>query len=132
MPSSPLARKLQIKPGFRVLIRNAPEDLDALLRPLPDDVELSDDLAAVHDLVLLFVLNTAGLEIFFSATLAALKEGGVLWISYPKSSAKAETDLSRDRGWEIVAKAGLRPVSQVSIDQTWSALRFSARELVGR
>ncbi len=61
MPSSPLARKLQIKPGFRVLIRNAPVALDALLRPLPDDVELSDDLAAVHDLVLLFVLNTAGL-----------------------------------------------------------------------
>ena len=56
----------------------------------------------------------------------------LLWLSYPKRSSKVETDLSRDVGWEVVADAGLRPVTQVSIDETWSALRFRPVERVGR
>ena len=31
-----------------------------------------------------------------------------------------------------VDQAGLRPVSQVSIDETWSALRFRPKDRVGR
>jgi len=35
-----------------------------------------------------------------------------------------KTDLTRDIGWEVVERAGLNPVTQVSVDDTWSALRF--------
>jgi len=64
--------------------------------------------------------------------IAALKYDGLLWISYPKRSSKVETDLTRDRGWEVMTEAGLRPVTQVSIDALWSALRFRPLERVGR
>jgi hypothetical protein len=43
-----------------------------------------------------------------------------------------ETDLSRDDFWELLTGAGLRPVTQISIDDTWSALRFRPSELVGK
>jgi hypothetical protein len=54
------------------------------------------------------------------------------WISYPRKSPKVATDPSRDVGWDIVAEVGLRPVTQVSVDEVWSALRFRAMERVGK
>jgi hypothetical protein len=34
------------------------------------------------------------------------------------------TDVNRDNLWPILSEHGMRPVTQVSIDQVWSALRF--------
>jgi uncharacterized protein YbdZ (MbtH family) len=55
-----------------------------------------------------------------------------MWVSYPKKSSKVKTDISRDAGWEIMAENSLRPVTQVSIDKTWSALRFRPVEQIGK
>ena len=41
-----------------------------------------------------------------------------------------KTDITRDRGWEPVTAGGLRPVTQIAIDETWSALRWRPIELV--
>jgi len=60
----------------------------------------------------------------------ATKYDGILWVSYPKGSAKVKTDLSRDTMWGLLADAGMRPVSQISIDDTWSAVRFRPGKLV--
>ena len=57
---------------------------------------------------------------------------GLLWVCYPKKSAKIESDLSRDVIWELMQDSGLRPVTQVSIDKTWSALHFRPVEKVGK
>jgi hypothetical protein len=63
---------------------------------------------------------------------ASVTHDGVLWACFPKKSAGLRTDLDRDHGWELLAGAGLRPVTQVAIDETWSALRFRPTERVGR
>jgi len=55
-----------------------------------------------------------------------------LWISYPKRSSKVETDITRDVGWDVVYKAGLEGVTQIAIDDTWSALRFRPADRVGK
>ena len=62
----------------------------------------------------------------------ATKYDGLLWVSYPKKSSKVDTDLSRDTLWEPPGETGLRPVTQVSIDKTWSAMRFRPTEKVGK
>jgi hypothetical protein len=49
-------------------------------------------------------------------------------ISYPKKTSKAKGDLDRDMVWQAVAKTGLRAVSQVSVDDVWSAIRFRPAE----
>ena len=85
-----------------------------------------------YDLVHLFVANRAELERLGPVALQSVKYDGLLWISYPKQSAKVQTDLNRDVGWDLVSGAGLRPVTQVSIDETWSALRFRPIEKVSR
>ena len=32
--------------------------------------------------------------------------------------------MNRDTLWPILAEYGLRPISQVAVDEVWSALRF--------
>jgi hypothetical protein len=49
----------------------------------------------------------------------------------PKGSSKVPTDLSRDVFWEALGYLGLRPVTQVSVDDVWSALRFRPVAEVG-
>ena len=47
---------------------------------------------------------------------------GVLWVSYPKGKA-LPTDLNRDVVRVTLAEVRLEVVTQVAIDETWSALR---------
>ena len=45
------------------------------------------------------------------------------WVAYPKGG-RLGTDLNRDVLAGLLAERGVRAVRQVSIDETWSALRF--------
>jgi hypothetical protein len=127
-----LAHKLRMKPGQQVLILNAPPGYIQGLGHLPEGIEPADAPRGQYDLVHLFVASRAELERLGPVALQSVKYDGLLWISYPKQSAKAKTDLNRDVGWDLVTGAGLRPVTQVAIDETWSALRFRPVERVGR
>lgn len=55
--------------------------------------------------------------------IAAARADRLAWISYPKAG-KLGTDLNRDRLARAMTAQGIQPVRQVSIDDTWSALRF--------
>jgi hypothetical protein len=108
------------------LILNAPEDYRELLGALPDGVEvaMAAQTGIRYDSVQLFVRNVAELNAHALAAINAVKPNGLLWITYPKKSGKIKTDISRDVGWEAVTTAGWDGVTIVSIDDTWSALRF--------
>ena len=130
--ATPLAKRLQIKPGYRVRIYNAPDDYITLLGDLPDGVEILDSGDRDFDVVHVFARNSEILNRDAEAALKALKPGGVLWISYPKKSAKVATDMTRDHGWDVLQAAAWRPVTQISVDDIWSALRFRPVADVGR
>jgi hypothetical protein len=141
MAQSSLIKKLRIQPGHRVTIINPPPGYLDQLGDLPEgvglaiqpaDVELAAEPAGTFDFVHLFVKNIAELERLGPSAVRAVKHDGLLWISYPKRSSKVETDISRDVGWDVIKEAGLKPVTQVSIDAVWSALRFRPAERVGK
>ena len=132
MGKTTLAGKLRMQPGQRVLIMNAPLGYVKGLDPLPEAIGLTEVPEGKYDFVHLFVTNGAELGRLGVVALESVTYDGVLWMSYPKRSSKVETDLSRDVGWEMVANAGLRPVTQVSVDKIWSALRFRPLEQVGK
>lgn len=120
----PLSRKLLIKPGHRVLFLNAPPGVEQALGPLPAGVDVLHTPGGRFDVVHLFVRTRADVERDAMTALKSVRPGGVLWISYPKRSSATETDLSRDTGWESLKSAGWEAVSQVAVDDVWSALRF--------
>jgi hypothetical protein len=125
-----LQRRLQLKPGQRALILNPPEGYVESLGPLPEGVARVDDPPGTLDFVQLFVRDSAELAIFAPVALAAIKRDGVFWISYPKKSSGVASDLTRDQGWAPITAAGLRPVTQIAVDETWSAVRWRPIELV--
>lgn len=127
MMAKTLAAKFFIKPGYRVAVINAPPGHIAdLSADLPKGAALSETLDGEYDIINYFATSQDGLSPVVESLKAALKDGGYLWVSYPKGSDKAKipTDLNRDKLWKLLADFGLDAVHQIAIDDTWSALRF--------
>ncbi len=122
--TSALAKKLLAKPGHRVLLLNAPPGARELLEPLPDGAACDTSPDGVYDLVLWYAAGRTELERLAASALAARKPDGLFWVAFPKGSSRAQTDLTRDRGWDVLNAAGLRGVTLVSVDDRWSAFRL--------
>ena len=121
MTEHSLAKKMKLKPGQHAALVNAPEGYLRELGPLPAGVEVTEDLRGTFDWVQIFVKDKAELGRLAPRAVRAVKPEGLLWISFPKGASKIQTDLTRDRGWEAVEQAGLKWVSLVSVNETWSA-----------
>ncbi|MBN8620229.1 MAG: hypothetical protein J0L63_15070 [Anaerolineae bacterium] len=124
MGNTSLIKKLLLKPGYRAVVLRAPEGYSDLLGELPEGVTFDQQADGIYDWVQLFVRSTAEVETHAPAAMAAVKPGGLLWLTYPKQSSKIKTDINRDRGWQAVVAAGWEGVTQIAVDETWSALRF--------
>lgn len=124
---SGLVGKLKIKADQRLLLLNAPPGYLDELGPLPDGTEVLTRAQGQFDLVHLFAQNSAELEELLTRT-KDLVGGAALWVSYPKGSSKVETDLTRDQGWDALTRQGFRPVSLISINDIWSAVRFRKKD----
>ena len=118
--TSPLARKLKLKPGARAAVIGAPPDYLERLAP-PPGVGVSDQLTDTYDWIQIFVRTSGDLAAIVEPLVKALEPTGIAWICYPKGSSKIQTDLTRDRGWEPLEGSDLMWLSLVSVDETWSA-----------
>ena len=75
-------------------------------------------------LVHAFVRDRAQLETTLGVVAKTLPDDATLWISYPKGGSGVPTDVNRDVARRLAQGHGLAAVSQVAVDETWSALRF--------
>ena len=117
-------KKLGLKSGMRALVLSAPSDYLTSLAPLPDRVEVSRNLAGTHDFVQFFATWKTEITKSANKLLRSAAPGAVVWITYPKKTSGVESDLSREEVWAAMESTGWRPVSQIAIDDVWSALRF--------
>jgi len=132
MTNRPLTERLNLTGQLRALIMNAPKGYRTLLGPLPPDITVNTKPSGKYDFVHLFVNNREELARLGPDAMKAVKPMAIFWISYPKKTAKTDTDISRDEGWEIVTDAGFESVAQVAVDDVWSALRFRPAAEVGK
>jgi len=123
-----ITKKLNMKPGQRLWVLNPPEDFQQIL----DGVDITAEGSAPAEAVLLFVGSLAELKASAPGGLGAVDRKGLMWIAYPKSSSGVKTDINRDTLWEAMKPSGWRPVRQVALDGTWSALRFRPAEDVDK
>ena len=127
MSQAPLSKKLVLKPGYRVAVINAPEGYVQALNPLPEGATVSETLDGAFDLVQVFVRSIADANQYAPQAVAVLKPSGLLWFAFPKKSSKIKTDINRDVGWDVVTNAGWEGIATISIDDTWSGIRFVKR-----
>jgi hypothetical protein len=117
-----LSEKLQLKPGQRMLVQNAPEGyFERLVVEMPQaalEVEATDAL-------LLFVTSLSEVAELVPGAIQRVGQAGLLWVAYPKGGSGVKTDVNRDRlAAAVVEATGWRAVRQVAIDAVWSGLRF--------
>lgn len=74
--------------------------------------------------VVLFARDAAKLQEDFATLVSQLAADAVLWMAYPKKSGSIKSELTRDRGWQVVDAAGYVGVSQAALNEDWSALWF--------
>jgi len=132
MTPSPLTIKLRLHTAHRALLLNPPAGYLESLGELPKDLLLDTEITGTYDFTHLFVKDSQDLHELIDQVLKAVQYDSLLWISYPKSSSLVETDLNRDSLWETMLEKGIRPVTLVSVDQVWSALRFRPADRVGK
>jgi hypothetical protein len=118
-----VVQKLQIKPNTTVWTSHA--DRLGLIGPLPEGAETVDALGEATT-ALVFADDAASAHEVLTAHKDQLATPAIFWVAYPKAN---RADINRDTLWPILAGYGMRPVSQVAIDDVWSALRFRPLKL---
>jgi len=114
-------KKMKAKPSCVATAINAPSNY-----PKVNEFNWVDGGSA--DLVHVFVDSRDQFLMLFPQAEAAFREDGLLWISYPKSTRKKAYDINRDSLWGLLTAVGFHPVSQVALDEEWSALRAKRNE----
>ena len=129
MSLSPLAKKLQVKPGKNWLLHNAPANYLTQLEPLPDGATIAYEAKGTFDGVQLFVKNSDELKASLKVIVPVLKPDAVFWVIYPKKSSGIKSDLEMMGSWDDLDKYGFTSVASAAVDETWTALRFRPKEL---
>jgi hypothetical protein len=123
----PLAEKLGIKRGSAIAILNPPADYEATLGDLPEGTTVLTKLKGELDFIQFFTTNKSTLEDALPKLKANAKADAAIWISWPKRSARLETDLNDAAVREIGLRNGLVDVKVCAVDATWSGLKFVRR-----
>ncbi len=124
---TPLAAKLGIKSGTRILLIGAPEDYISLLTPLPEAVSFVSDLADSPDVIHLFTRQLSELKTVVRSCRSQMPVSAALWVSWPKKSSKAPTDISEDAIRAVALPLGLVDIKVCAVDDVWSGLKLVIR-----
>ena len=123
----PVSEKLGIKANSAVGLVSAPEGFEEVLGELPEGTRLHEQANGECDLTIWFTRSREELEQGIDQ-MAALAEGGPLWIAWPKKASGETTDLTQQQVREIGLAAGLVDYKICSIDKTWAGLLFTRRK----
>lgn len=130
---TPLAQKLGLRDGQRVLFLDLPDSLGELAGAR-DFAEVSRggwaalDEARGFDVVHGFTTSRALLEDHAGALRGAIGRDGMVWISWPKRASKVVTDITEDGLREVLLPTGLVDVKVCAVDAVWSGLKLMIRK----
>lgn len=120
--ATPLFKKLGLKDGQKVILRNFPENYFDLLIEVPEIKECEDGELA--DFVHWFGTELQDLTTDLPALSARIRQNGMIWISWPKKSSKITTDLNYHTVKAVISKFGMVDVKVSAIDDTWTATKY--------
>ena len=122
-----LVDKLGVPAGQRIVVLNPPPGYSKTLGRLPPGSTVTDRLYSGAPFIHLFTASRKDLEKRLPRLVAALGEGGIIWISWPKKSSGVETDVTEDVLREVALPLGIVDVKVAAVDETWSGLKFYRR-----
>ena len=124
---TPLAKKLSLKDGMRVWFDGMPESVREEIEAEGLQLQLLDAPTAPIDAAHIFATSRANLETKLKQLLPLLSPAGMIWVSWPKRTAKVPTDITEDVIRDVCLPMGLVDVKVCAIDATWSGLKLMVR-----
>lgn len=125
---TPLPKKLGMKPGYSVVLLNAPHGYRKILGDVPHGVKFASSIASGHNLIQFFTTVRKELEKELPRLAKKIAQDGMIWVSWPKKAAKVATDITEDVIRAVVLPIGLVDVKVCAVDQTWSGLKLVIRK----
>ncbi len=125
---TPLAKKLGIKEHASVVAVDAPMGYRELLEPLPASVRFSSKVDRATDVVHIFSTKKSQLSKALATYRSKLDPKAMVWVSWPKKSARVPTDITEDVVRGVALPLGFVDVKVCAIDETWSGLKLVVRK----
>ena len=125
---TPLAAKLGIKQGSTLLTVNAPVNYRRLIEPLPSSVKIASTVDTSIDIAHVFTTKRSDLARTLATYRKKLGPEAVVWVSWPKKSAKVPTDITEDTVREVALPLGFVDVKVCAVDDVWSGLKLVVRK----
>jgi hypothetical protein len=126
---TPLARKLGIAAGSRVLLDGAPSGfVDTFEVPADVRVDVRPARGASYDVIVCFCPDQARLTARWPVLHPLTPPAGSLWIAWPKKSSGRPTDLTETVVRDHALTHGRVDVKVCAVDDTWSGLKHVIRK----
>ena len=126
--TTPLAKKLGLKPGMRAWFLHMPDSVRAEIEVeapgLSEQTAPSAGIEAAH----IFVTRREELVREVGALRDLLAPAGFLWVSWPKKAAKTDTDITENVVRDVALPIGLVDIKVCAVDEKWSGLKLVIRK----
>jgi hypothetical protein len=123
---TPLAAKLGIAAGHRLLLDGAPPELR--IDGLPAQLTIHSRVGTgPYDVIVCFCADSARLHRRWSVLHQRTTSAGALWIAWPKRSSGLPTDLDENVVRDFALAHGRVDVKVCAIDSVWSGLKHVVR-----
>ena len=121
---TPLLKKLGIKPGYKLVLINQPENYFELL-----EANVRDQLCnknEVPDLIHLFTVTKKEFESEMKRLDQVIEKNKkiVIWVSWYKKSSGIATDITEDTIRNFALKNNLVDVKVCAVSDAWSGLKL--------
>ncbi|WCT10270.1 DUF3052 domain-containing protein [Mucilaginibacter jinjuensis] len=122
--ATPLAKKLGIKDGFQINLINAPDYYFSLFTDLPANLSINTIGDRELDFVHFFTKQRDEYEQQLPLIKAAIRQNGMIWVSWPKKASKVPTDITEDIIHNYGLQIGLVDIKVCAVDEVWSGLKL--------
>ncbi len=125
---TPLAKKLNLKDGYRCWFDSMPETVADEIAQHGFDLTLLDDPRGGFDAAHIFVTDADSLQTKLSDLHPRMAADGQIWVSWPKKGSGRETQLDQAAVQTIGLATGLVDTKKCAVDAVWSGLKFVIRK----
>ncbi|MEP6939853.1 MAG: DUF3052 domain-containing protein [Rudaea sp.] len=120
----PLSQKLGLKAGMRVSLHDVPAEYREWCDLDEAGIEIVAANARGVDFAHIFAAERSKLEHALKKIVPRLAATGMLWVSWPKKSARVASDIGEGTLREIVLPLGLVDIKVCAVSEVWSGLKF--------
>lgn len=116
-----IIQKIGLKEQEHVLVIDAPKEFLEQISSFAYD----DSANKIYEFIISFAYSLQEAQVLAKALIDHYEPGGHLWMCYPKTASKnIKSDIKRGNITPLYAEYGYEPVTQVSVNDDWSAMRF--------